>query len=68
METIILASIVKLLWFALGYQTCRIIRKHKDQQFLAELYSAILMKLDETELMKNSKDNKNDIIKEGNQE
>lgn len=33
-----------------------------------ELYSAIILKIGETDLIKNSEANKNDIIKEGNQD
>lgn len=68
MEATILAAIVNLLWFTLGYQACRIWRKWKDLEFLTELYSAILKKAGETDLIMNSNGNKDDIINEGKQD
>lgn len=65
---LLIASIVKLLWFTLGYQTCKLVRKYKDQEFMNELYSSILLKIGETDLIKNSNENKNDIIKEEKEE
>ena len=63
MEATILATIVNLLWFCLGYQACRIWRRWKDQEFLDELYSSILKKAGETDLIKNSNSNENVNIK-----
>lgn len=51
---LILPLIQHILYFVLGYQTCKILRKLKDEADLDELYTLINKKIAESELIKNA--------------